>query len=112
VMYLGQFVEVAPREELFRRPQHPYTRGLLGAAALDVGAASRETIRLRGELSDADAGRPGCRLAPRCPFVEPRCDEPQRLIQIGPQHAVRCWKAPGIPASTMLTVTAPEVGRA
>ncbi len=111
VMYLGQFVEVAPREELFRQPRHPYTRGLLGAAALDVGAAQRETIRLRGELSDADADRPGCRLAPRCPFVEARCDEPQPLVQIGPQHAVRCWKAPAIPTSALPVVTGPEVGR-
>jgi oligopeptide/dipeptide ABC transporter ATP-binding protein len=93
VMYLGQFVEVAPRDRLYDDPRHPYTRGLLHAANLELAQGAREVVRLSGELSDDDARRPGCRLVPRCPFAEARCEEPQPLVQLSPGHLVRCWKS-------------------
>ena len=106
VMYLGQIVEVAPRERLYGDPRHPYTRGLLDAANLDLASGEREVVRLRGELSDDDSRRPGCRLVNRCPFAEERCDRPQPLVEIAPGHQVRCWKSIEFPAAMGLTAPA------
>ncbi|WP_165492151.1 ABC transporter ATP-binding protein [Egibacter rhizosphaerae] len=98
VMYLGQLVEVCAKEELFERPLHPYTRALIGVtrrSAIAEGAADHAVGlgRLHGELSLEHAEREGCRLAPRCPFAEARCEEPQELVQVAPAHWARCWKA-------------------
>lgn len=93
VMYLGQFVEVGRREDVFERPRHPYTRGLLHASDLETPSLEQEPVRLTGELSEEHAKRPGCRLTPRCPFVESRCHEPQGMLPVAEEHLVRCWKA-------------------
>ncbi|MBL09119.1 MAG: peptide ABC transporter ATP-binding protein [Acidiferrobacteraceae bacterium] len=95
VMYLGQFVEISDKNKLFNRPLHPYTRGLIEAAHLDDLGLNREkdSVRLSGELSENDAKSIGCRLAPRCPFVELKCNEPQQLNELSPGQFVRCWKA-------------------
>lgn len=107
VMYLGQVVEVASREDLYGDPRHPYTRGLLDAANLDLSSGEREVVRLRGELSDDDARRTGCRLIKRCPFAEERCERPQPLVEIAPGHEVRCWKSIELPASMGLREPVP-----
>ena len=95
VMYLGQFVEISDKEQLFNQPLHPYTRGLIEAAHLDDLGLNRETdsVRLSGELSEDDAKSKGCRLAPRCPFAETECNKPQQLKELKPGQFVRCWKA-------------------
>ena len=95
VMYLGQFVEISDKEQLFNQPLHPYTRGLIEAAHLDDLGLNRETdsVRLSGELSEDDAKSKGCRLAPRCPFAETKCNTPQLLKELKPGQFVRCWKA-------------------
>ncbi|MBO68035.1 MAG: peptide ABC transporter substrate-binding protein [Acidiferrobacteraceae bacterium] len=95
VMYLGQFVEVSEKDQLFSHPLHPYTRGLIEAAHLDDLGLGRETdtVKLSGELSEDDAKSMGCRLAPRCPFAESKCSKPQELVELKPGQFVRCWKA-------------------
>lgn len=93
VMYLGQIVEVASRERLYEDPRHPYTRGLLDAANLDLSSGGREVVRLSGELSEEDAHAEGCRLVRRCPFAESRCGLPQPLVEVAPGHHARCWKS-------------------
>ena len=95
VMYLGQFVEVSNKDQLFNHPLHPYTRGLIEAAHLDDLGLNRETdsVRLSGELSEDDAKSVGCRLTPRCPFAESQCKKPQQLTELRSGQFVRCWKA-------------------
>ena len=104
VMYLGELVEVGTRDQIYGSPRHPYTRGLLQAANLEQAARGSTDVQLSGELSEEHAKRPGCRLAPRCPFAEPRCDEPQDLAPTADGHLVRCWKAREDPTSIGLAL--------
>jgi oligopeptide/dipeptide ABC transporter ATP-binding protein len=99
VMYLGQFVEVGNRDQVYAGGRHPYTRGLLDAAALDEPELLGERVRLSGELTADAADAPGCRLTARCPYAEARCDEPQTLRPVEDGHLVRCWKAVEEPVS-------------
>ena len=73
VMYLGQLVEVASRDELFASPLHPYTRALISAIPALTLQARRERIRLAGDVPSAMRVPPGCRFHTRCPFAEARC---------------------------------------
>jgi oligopeptide/dipeptide ABC transporter ATP-binding protein len=95
VMYLGQFVEVASKSEIFRRPLHPYTRGLFAAVLLgeDERRERRRLFQLRGEVLRLEPDYQGCRLIRRCPFARDKCKNEQRLREVGPQHWVRCWRA-------------------
>jgi peptide/nickel transport system ATP-binding protein len=72
VMYLGRLVELAPRDELFGAPRHPYTRMLL-AAVPDVRGTRRERAPVQGEVSDPLAPPSGCAFHPRCPHASERC---------------------------------------
>ena len=93
VMYLGQFVEVGSRDQVYANARHPYTRGLLDAAELDEPPRRGEPVRLVGEISEEAAKKPGCRLSLRCPFAVDRCEEPQPLRETEAGHLVRCWRA-------------------
>jgi oligopeptide/dipeptide ABC transporter ATP-binding protein len=99
VMYLGQFVEIGTRDQIYREAAHPYTRGLLEAAQLEEPGHAAEPVRLSGEISTDHLASPGCRLMPRCPFSEPRCAEPQPLRETRAGQLVRCWKAVEAPVS-------------
>lgn len=90
VMYLGQVVEEASRDDLFNRPLHPYTRALLSAVQAGAGE------RLSGEA--VVAGAPdGCRLLDRCPHAIAGCEQPQPLAEALPGRRVRCWRALDLP---------------
>ena len=93
VMYLGQFVEVGSRRQVYANARHPHTRCLLDAADLDEPPRRGEPVRLVGELSEEQAAKPGCRLTLRCPFAVERCEEPQPLRATEEGHLVRCWRA-------------------
>lgn len=91
VMYAGQAVESAPAEDLFQKPLHPYTEGLLGA----IPSWETETDRLpviEGSVPSPGHMHTGCRFAPRCAFAAERCDrqEPQ-LKELKANHHVRCF---------------------
>jgi oligopeptide/dipeptide ABC transporter ATP-binding protein len=91
VMYLGQLVELAPSEELFTNPLHPYTKALLSAALPDHPDLQREEVLLRGEVASATAIPAGCRLHPRCPFAMPICAEVEPAWrEIAPGHYAAC----------------------
>ncbi|MBK6980370.1 MAG: ATP-binding cassette domain-containing protein [Betaproteobacteria bacterium] len=90
IMYLGRIVESAPSDEVFARPNHPYTQALL-AEIPKLEATKRAYIPIKGEIpSPLDPPR-GCHFHPRCPHSTPRCRaEAPRLREIAPGHASAC----------------------
>jgi oligopeptide/dipeptide ABC transporter ATP-binding protein len=93
VMYLGHIVEQGATEDVFLRPQHPYTRVLLSALpSLDPDAPSKRQV-LAGEPPTPINPPPGCPFAPRCPDVQDVCSrEMPELTQRGggPAHLCAC----------------------
>jgi peptide/nickel transport system ATP-binding protein len=92
VMYLGKLVEIGPAEELYARPAHPYTRGLIDTIPIpDPVAAKREKVApMRGELPSAISPPSGCRFRTRCAFAQERCaveEPPLRLFGPGGHRA-------------------------
>jgi len=83
VMYLGRIVEVAPRDALFERPRHPYTRMLLEAIP-DMHGEGRARTRVAGEVPNPLNPPSGCTFHPRCPHANDRCRvEPPKSIVAG-----------------------------
>jgi oligopeptide/dipeptide ABC transporter ATP-binding protein len=102
VMYLGQLVEVASRDAIFRDPQHPYTQALLSAAVVPDPAEQRKRQRvvLEGDPPSPLAPPSGCRFHTRCPLHDlsaPACEEVEPpLREFEPDHLVACHlAAPG-----------------
>jgi oligopeptide/dipeptide ABC transporter ATP-binding protein len=97
VMYAGRKVEEAGVEDLFERPAHPYTRGLLGSIPhLDEAAKTGERrVRLneiKGMVPSLVELPTGCSFAPRCAHASNRCRaEAPLLDQLTPGHWVACW---------------------
>ena len=109
VMYLGRIVEVAPSEDLYQMPLHPYTIALLSAIPIpdpDV-EDRRERILLTGDLPSPANPPPGCRFHTRCPWRQPTLcdtdDPPLREIPVvaGRGHTVACHWAEQIQAGTL-----------
>jgi len=92
VMYLGEVVEMGPREAIFENALHPYTQGILLAAPKPDPDARRE-VALMGEVPSAVNPPPGCRFHPRCPRSRERCsEEVPELIEMEKNHFVACFK--------------------
>ncbi|MFC7443178.1 ABC transporter ATP-binding protein [Laceyella putida] len=91
VMYLGRLVELAPRDELYKKPLHPYTEALLSAVPVPDPQAKKERIILTGDVpSPADPPR-GCAFHPRCPHVMEICKEARPTFKdAGGGHFVAC----------------------
>ena len=92
VMYLGRIVELAPAEELYGNPRHPYTEALLSAVPMPDPTARRQRIRLEGEIPNPIHPPPGCCFHPRCPIRElPLCSlERPPLKQTTEGHWLAC----------------------
>jgi oligopeptide/dipeptide ABC transporter ATP-binding protein len=92
VMYLGQCVEKAPADELFKNPLHPYTKALLKSIAVPKLEYREMVSTIHGELSDPINTSPGCRFAPRCDSCFAKCTiEDCQLIDMGGGHLVACY---------------------
>ncbi len=91
VMYLGQCVEIAPADELFANPKHPYTQALLDAILKPVIGSSKERKLIRGEVTSPIDPPAGCRFAGRCEHCRPECTGRDiRLVDVGNEHKVAC----------------------
>jgi oligopeptide/dipeptide ABC transporter ATP-binding protein len=91
VMYLGEIVEIGPRDALHHEPRHPYTRGLLSAVPVADPTLRRERIVPIGEVASPLAMPSGCRFHPRCPFVMDRCRvEAPAPREVGAGHLAAC----------------------
>ncbi len=97
VMYAGRKVEEASAAELFARPLHPYTRGLMGSipklAARAISGKRRRLAEIPGVVPSLRREAPGCAFAPRCPFAQERCRvETPALEGRGGGRLVACWE--------------------
>jgi peptide/nickel transport system ATP-binding protein len=93
VMYLGKLVEIGPATEVYERPAHPYTRGLIDAVPIPdpVLEKQRETVAVRGELPSALEPPSGCRFRTRCPLAQDVCAEVEPpLRSFGGHHRAAC----------------------
>ena len=94
VMYLGRCVELAPSDELFANPLHPYTKALLSAIPEPdlERSRSKELHVIRGEVSSPIDPKPGCRFAARCEHCTGRCSEGNpEFVEVSPGHFVSCF---------------------
>jgi len=90
VMYAGQIVETGPVREILRRPQHPYTRGLL--ASIPGGAPGQRLRAIDGSVPALGNVPGGCAFNPRCPDrFDPCTSSPPPEYAVGPEHRARCY---------------------
>ncbi len=92
VMYLGKIVELAPTDEIYQRPHHPYTKALLSAIPIPdpVLESSREQIVLSGDLPSPANPPTGCVFNTRCWKAQPRCFSEEPLLQVVDKSEVAC----------------------
>ncbi len=95
VMYAGKMVEQASVEDIFHRPLHPYTMGLMSSFPSIIGEKT-ELVTIPGEPPDLLNPPPACRFHPRCPFATEICrtEEPE-FKEHAPEHWVACWHPGG-----------------
>jgi peptide/nickel transport system ATP-binding protein len=90
IMYAGEIVEKAPARELFNRPLHPYTQGLMNSFPSITGEKHKLT-GIPGSPPDLISPPTGCRFHPRCPRVLPICSQQSPLTKtISTEHSIAC----------------------
>lgn len=91
VMYLGELVEVARNEDLFRSAKHPYTEALMSAVPVANPRDARERIILKGDVPDPSSPPAGCRFHTRCPYAMDVCkDTPPEFRTLSDGRRVAC----------------------
>jgi peptide/nickel transport system ATP-binding protein len=105
VMYAGRVVERATAEELFARPLHPYTFGLLGSvprlyASLEPEADDRRLQEIPGTVPSMREAITGCAFAPRCSLATDQCHREAPPLELKrPGHAAACWNSAALEAA-------------
>lgn len=93
IMYAGLIMETADVESLFHNPLHPYTCGLL-ACIPHLGEERHRLVPIPDQVTNNILNSDGCPFAPRCHEVMHQCREQlPPLLEVAPNHQVRCWKA-------------------
>ncbi len=91
VMYLGKLVEVAPVDDLFADPYHPYTKALISAIPVSNPNMKRQRIILEGDVPSPVNTPPGCAFHTRCPYVMKHCNvEQPPLLDLTGQRQAAC----------------------
>jgi peptide/nickel transport system ATP-binding protein len=97
VMYAGGVVEEGPKQAVFRRPQHPYTWGLLDSIPRVGVTRGRRLTVIPGQPPSLLAPPAGCRFAPRCIYRVPKCEErPELVAKVEAGHADACHLEPAL----------------
>ena len=92
IMYAGKIVEIAPVDDIFYHPKHPYTIGLMNAIPSLTGDI-KSVKSIPGEVADLSNPPPGCRFHPRCPYATDLCRKVEpKLENIGDERYVACHK--------------------
>ena len=89
VMYAGRVVEQGAVLDIFDRPAHPYTRGLL-ASRPKISAGAQWLSTIDGTVPALGQMGPGCSFAPRCPLARTACTSVPALREVGPEHQAAC----------------------
>ncbi|WP_456431544.1 ABC transporter ATP-binding protein [Thermosulfuriphilus sp.] len=89
VMYAGQLVEVAETKELFARPLHPYTKGLMDS----LPGPQERLSPIGGQVPPPGSWPKGCRFRGRCPYEDKVCHNPPKLVEVYHGHLSRCHLA-------------------
>jgi len=91
VMYAGKIVEIGTVHQIFKNPQHPYTKGLLRAVPNPL-VRIEKLESIPGTVPNLISPPPGCRFHPRCPYRFDPCDKKEPpLIEVEGGHRVACW---------------------
>ena len=91
VMYLGKIVEMAPADDLFREPLHPYSKALLSVIPVLKPGRKVKRLVLEGEVPSPINPPAGCRFSTRCKYATKRCSDVEPPIKlVGSQHFVAC----------------------
>jgi peptide/nickel transport system ATP-binding protein len=111
VMYLGKTCEIAPSDDLYRKPAHHYTAALLKSIPVpDPSVRPDPEARIQGEIPSPLFPPSGCRFRTRCPAAQDRCavEEPA-LREVAPQHFVACHFPIGFPPAPAAAPADPSV---
>jgi oligopeptide/dipeptide ABC transporter ATP-binding protein len=96
IMYLGRIVEEGPKDTIFSRPAHPYTRALIESAPVPDPERRRERPPIKGETPSPVNPPSGCAFHPRCPFATDACSKTipslERADPTDDRHRVACLR--------------------
>jgi oligopeptide transport system ATP-binding protein len=92
VMYGGRVVETASARDLYKKPQHPYTEGLMASVPTLDGVPGARLQTISGQPPDLANLPEGCAFSPRCPYVRPECKSSKpALLEVGHNHLRACF---------------------